>query len=199
MEKLRNKYFMLRHGESKANVAEIIISLLANGIQEEFTLTKKGEQQVSESVAKAKSEGVLDNNVIIYSSPFSRCKRTAEIAKETLEVKDEIHLDERLKERYFGDLEKTHNSNYQKVWDKDANNPDQKDFNVESAQEVQDRVLSLLKDLEEKYAGGKILLVSHGDALQILQTGFLEKSPKEHRQLNHLNTAEVRELKPLTL
>ena len=36
---LNNKYFILRHGESKANVAEIIISDLENGIKEEFTLT----------------------------------------------------------------------------------------------------------------------------------------------------------------
>lgn len=51
------------------------------------------------------------------SSPFSRCKRTAEIAKEVLGIKDEILFDNRLKERWFGDFGRTHNSNYQKVWD----------------------------------------------------------------------------------
>jgi len=195
VENLHNTYFVLRHGESKANVAQIILSHLENGVKEEFTLTKKGEEQVADSVKKAKAEGLLDENTIIYSSPFSRCKKTAEIAKEILEVKDEIVFDERLRERNFGDLEKTHNSNYQKVWDVDANNPSHNDSNVESASEVQHRTLSLIEDLEKKYTDKKILLVSHGDALQILQTGFMDKSPKEHRNLSHLNVAEIRELK----
>lgn len=194
-KRLKNKYFALRHGESKANVAEIILSHLENGVKEEFTLTEYGEQQVRDSVEKIKSEGLLGKDTIIYSSPFSRCKRTAEIAKEILEVKDEIHFDNRLRERNFGDFEKTHNSNYQKVWDNDINDPEHKNNNVESAQEVQSRTLSLRGDLEAQYAGKKILLVSHGDALQILQTGFLKKSPKEHRNISHLHTAEIRELK----
>lgn len=193
--KLKNRYFVLRHGESKANVAEIILSHLENGVKEEYTLTEKGEEQVSNSVEKMKSEDLLDENTTIYSSPFSRCKKTAEIAKEILGVKDEIHFDDRLRERNFGDLEKTHNSNYQKVWDKDIENPHHKHNNVESAYEVQERTRSLIEELEEKFNGQKILLVSHGDALQILQTGFLGKSPKEHRQLEHLKTAEIRELK----
>lgn len=192
---LKNQYVVLRHGESKANVAEIILSHLENGIKEEFTLTKKGEEQVIDSIKKAKSENFLDRNMIIYSSPFSRCKRTAEIAKEILEVKDEIHFDDRLRERNFGDLEKTHNSNYQKVWDEDAKNPDQKNDNVESVSEVWQRICSFIEDLEKQYQGKKILLVSHGDALQILMAGFLKQSPGHHRKIEHLHTAEVRKLK----
>lgn len=194
MPTFHNRYFALRHGESKANVAEIILSHLENGVKEEFTLTERGEQQVRDSVKKAKAEGLLDEKIVIYSSPFSRCKKTAEIAKEVLGVKGEIHFDERLRERYFGDFEKTHNSNYQKTWDKDSSDPHHKHDNVESASEVQARTWSLIEDLEKEYVGKKILLVSHGDALQILQTGFLKKSPSEHRQIPHLETAEIREL-----
>ena len=191
---LKNRYFILRHGESKANVAEIILSHLENGIKEEYTLTENGEQQVRNSVEEIKSKGLLDEDAIIYSSPFSRCKRTAQIAKEILGAKEAIIFEERLKERHFGDFEKTHNSNYQKVWDKDIEDPYHKNDNVESAQEVQNRTLSLIDDIEKKYTDKKILLVSHGDALQILRTGFTGKSPKEHRQLEHLKTAEIREL-----
>jgi len=194
-KKLKNRYFIIRHGESKANISEIILSHPEHGTCEDFTLTKKGEEQVRDSAEKAKLEGFLDSETMIYSSPFSRCKRTAEIAKEVLGIKDKIHFDDRLRERYFGDFERTHNSNYQKVWDIDANDSDHKNFNVESAKEVQDRTINLINDLENIYSNKKILLVSHGDALQILQTGFLNKSSKEHRNLSHLNTAEIRELK----
>ncbi len=185
----------MRHGESKANIAKIILSHPEHGTHEDFTLTQNGEKQVRNSTQRAKIEGLLDNETVIYSSPFSRCKKTAEIAKEILGVKDKIHFDDRLEERFFGDFEGTHNSNYQKVWDIDANDPDHKDFNVESTQEVQDRTTRLMNDLENMYFNKKILLISHGDALQILQTGFINKSPKEHRNLSHLHTAEIRELK----
>lgn len=194
LNKLKNRYFIIRHGESKANIAEIILSHPEHGTHEDFTLTENGEKQVKDSVEKAKAKGLLDDKTIIYSSPFSRCKKTAEIAKEALEVNEQIHFDNRLRERFFGDFERTHNSNYQKVWDIDANNPNHKDFNVESAQEVQDRTMNLVDDLEKQYTSEKILLVSHGDALQILQTGFLDTSSKEHRYLPHLHVAEIREL-----
>ena len=193
-KKLKNRYFIIRHGESNANVAEIILSHSECGMNKEFTLTKNGEKQVMNSAKKARLDGLLDDKIIIYSSPFSRCKKTAKITKEILGVKDKIHFDDRLRERYFGDFEKTHNSNYQKVWDIDISDPDHKKFNVESVLEVQDRTLSLIDDLEKKYDNKKFLLVSHGDTLQILQTGFLNKSPKEHRNLPHLKTAEIKEL-----
>ena len=50
-----------------------------------------------------------------------------------------------------------------------------------------------LKLLEE-YKGKKILLVSHGDVLQILHTYFSGKPANHHRLIPHLETAEIREL-----
>jgi len=194
MKSLKNRYFILRHGESKANVAEIIVSYREHGAHDNFTLTEQGERQIRSSVQEAKEKGILDSGVIMYSSPFSRCKRTAEIAKEVLGIEGNIHFDDRLRERWFGDFERTHNSNYQKVWDEDIKDATHKNFNTESPQEVQERTVSLIDDLENKYKGKKILLVSHGDALQILQTAFLNKSAKEHRQLPHLHTGEIKEL-----
>ena len=43
--------------------------------------------------------------------------------------------------------------------------------------------------------GRDILLVSHGDTLQILEAGFLRMDPSAHRQLPHLDTAQIRELR----
>jgi broad specificity phosphatase PhoE len=189
--KLQNKHFALRHGESKANIKEIILSDPEAGGSDEFTLTEKGEQQVREAIKKAKKDGLLDDKTVIYSSPLSRTWRTAEIAKEILGVPG-INMDDRLRERWFGNLEREHKDNYQKVWDKDKLDPGHKEDEVESAQEVQIRTLSLIKELEEKYKGRTILLVSHGDALQILHTGVHNKSASDHRDIPHLETAEVR-------
>ena len=191
---MKNKYFILRHGQSRANVAQIILSNLEDGKKEEFTLTKEGENQVKVSVENAKKVGWLDKKTIIYSSPFSRCKKTAEIAKEILGVNDDIIFDDRLRERWFGEHEQTHSSAYQKIWDADKVNSEHKEFGVESAKEVQERTLLLIKDLENKYKNKNILLISHGDVLQILQTGTKNISPALHRQIKHLETGEIREL-----
>lgn len=137
----------------------------------------------------------MGGDTIIYSSPFSRAKRTAEIAKEVLCVDSDIIFDDRLRERWFGDWEKTDNSAYEKIWEVDKINPEHKEKNVESAKEVLERTMDLVKELEGKYNGKNILLVSHGDALQIMQTGFHRVSPSLHRTLKHLETAEIRRLK----
>ncbi len=190
IKKLNNRYFILRHGESKANVIGIILSNPREGTID-FGLSDKGKEQVKESVSMNK---ILDCDTIIYSSDFLRAKETAEIAKEALGVKT-INLHTSLRERNFGNWERTSNDNYQRVWDNDKINPDHKINNVESTKEVLKRTTELISELEKEFKNKKILLVSHGDALQILQTGFLKTSPSRHREVQHLNTAEIRELK----
>lgn len=194
LTRLKNNYFALRHGQSKANVAKIVLSDLEDGKKEEYTLTTEGEEQVKLSVKKAKESELLGSDTIIYASPFSRTRKTAEIAKEVLGVETDINFDDRLRERWFGDWEKTDHNAYQKIWEVDEKNPDHKERNVESTVEVLKRITSLIKDLEEEYSDKNILLVSHGDALQILQTGFQKVSSGLHRKLKHLETAEVRKL-----
>jgi probable phosphoglycerate mutase len=191
---MKNIYFVLRHGQSKANVAGIVLSHLEDGKKIDYTLTPDGEEQVRESVSKAKESGEIDENTIIISSPFSRTMRTAEIAKEVLGVTSDIVVDDRLRERWFGDWEKTSNAAYEKVWTEDKRNPSHTTANVESAHDVQKRTLELIDDLETQYNDKTILLVSHGDALQILLTGMQKLSPAVHRELPHLNTAEIRKI-----
>ena len=191
---MNNRYFGFRHGQSQANVLEIIVSSLQMKSNEEFSLTLKGEDQVGQAVQKAKDEGTLNGDTLVYFSPFLRCRRTAEIAREVLGVQSPITLDIRLAERWFGDLEGTHSSNYQKIWKADRINPNHTEFGVESVHAVQARTMALVNDLEDRYFGKTILLVSHGDALQILQTGFLGKSAAVHWELPYFETAEIRGL-----
>jgi glucosyl-3-phosphoglycerate phosphatase len=192
---LKNTYFALRHGESMANIRGVIISDPSEGIKEENTLTENGEDQVIRSVTQAREQNLLGADTIIYSSPFSRCKRTAEIAKDVLGVKEDIIFEDRLSERWFGDWEGTSNTNYQKVWDKDAMDVRHKDANGESVEEVAARAAHLIEDIEAAYSGRNILLVSHGDTLQILQTVFQDRPSGEHRRIPHLATAEIRKIK----
>jgi len=189
---MHNPYVILRHGQSAANVAGIIVSNPQSGRSGDYTLTGEGEEQVRQSVSQAKEAGLLDAHTLIVTSPFSRCVRTAEIAKEILGTGSNILVDDRLRERWFGEWEETPQSNYEKVWSEDKKNPNHTTAGVESTREIQERALDIIRDLESRYNDRTILLVSHGDVLQILQTGLQEQSPALHRDIPYLKTAEVR-------
>jgi len=184
----------MRHGQSTANVEGIVLSGAEDGKKREYTLTGFGEEQVYKSIKKLKENGKLDENIIIISSPFSRAIRTAEIVKEVLGVSGNIVVDELLCERWFGDWDKTDNSAYEKVWTKDKDDPSHKSSNVESASEVQNRIMQVIKCLDNEYSNKTLLLVSHGDTLQILLTSMQSKSPAQHREIKHLETSEIREV-----
>ncbi|MBI1866168.1 MAG: histidine phosphatase family protein [Candidatus Staskawiczbacteria bacterium] len=193
LKNLKNRYFIIRHGESKANVKGILLSHPKDGTIS-FGLSQKGNRQVKDSVLKNKKSKLLDSSIIIYSSDFLRAKETAEIAKKLLGVK-KIIFHKNLRERYFGKLDKTPLNNLIKVWEYDERNANHKHEGVESPNKVLKRTLVLINKLEKKYKNKKILLVSHGDVLQILHTHFSKKPVSQHRQIPHLETAEIRELK----
>lgn len=190
--KLRNRYFILRHGESKANVAHILLSHPKEGTVS-YGLSPKGKKQVKISVLKSKKTKTLDSDVIIYSSDFLRARETAEITKRLLGVK-KINFHKNLRERYFGKFDKTSLDNIKIAWQHDRKNSNHKHMDIESPNKVLKRTLALINQLEKKYRGKKILLVSHGDVLQILHTHTSGKPVSHHRLIPHLETAEIREL-----
>lgn len=190
---MNNKYFIIRHGESKANVAGILLSHPKEGTVS-FGLSKKGKKQVRNSILKNKKNKLLGSDIIIYSSDFLRAKETAEIAKNLLGIK-KINYHKNLRERYFGKLDKTDLNNIEEAWKHDEKNANHKHKGIENPNKVLKRILALINILEKKHKNKKILLVSHGDVLQILHTHFLNKPVSHHRQTPHLETAEIRELK----
>ena len=187
---LRNRYFAMRHGHSIANQQGIIVSHPGNG-RDRFGLSELWRTQVKQSL---QNFDLLDINTIIVSSDFSRARESAEIASELLHSDGSINLDSRLRERNFGALELTPDSGYADVWKEDAENPDNQNNGVESVNQVMTRVTNLVVEYEDSFADATILLVSHGDALQILQTAFASMDGSSHRQLDHLHTAQIRQL-----
>jgi probable phosphoglycerate mutase len=195
---LKNRYFAMRHGQSEANVAGIIVSDPQIGCNQ-FGLTALGQQQVIKS---ASNTSKLNQDTLIISSDFLRAKNTAETTQKILNTLQPIQYSTALRERFFGELNGKNDSQYQMVWDIDQQNPDHQKFNVESANQVVSRVSALIMQLEQQYfdlhknVGQKILLVAHGDVLQLLQTWFQNVPAAQHRSLPHLETAEIRCLNP---
>jgi probable phosphoglycerate mutase len=187
---LENRYFAMRHGHSLANQQGIIVSHPENGC-DRFGLSELGQSQVKQSLAQ---ENDLDDSTIVLSSDFRRARESARIAHQMLDCAADISFEPRLRERYFGELEMASDDRYKEVWQEDASNADSQLNGCESVNQVMARVTALVMNCEERYADETILLVSHGDALQILQTAFALLDGARHRQLQHLHTAEIRRL-----
>lgn len=177
----------MRHGQSRANAREMIISHPKNGVLDEFGLTELGKEQARRSAEQSE----LSPETIIYSSDFSRAQQTAEIVREIIGA-EPVQLCEALRERHFGNWERTAHTHYHNVWQYDEVNADHTHDEVESVNAVLSRATQLIVELEKRYQGATILLVAHGDTLQILQCGFKKVSPTRHRSLPHLETAEIR-------
>jgi probable phosphoglycerate mutase len=180
----------MRHGQSLANLEKIIVSHPQNGI-DDYGLNEQGIIQVRESV---QSDPRLGSHLLIVSSDFKRARQSAEIAHELLGCTNPLCLDERLRERNFGEWELTPDSAYPMVWARDEIDPDNVDKGVESPNQVMQRVSALVYEFEQTHSGATILMVSHGDALQILQTAFSKQDASNHRRQQHLQTAEIRRL-----
>ena len=187
---LNNQYFALRHGESIANQKGLIVSSPENGIKN-YGLSETGRKQIETSV---RGNDKVKNVTQVISSDFLRTVESAAIAHQCLHSETEIQYDKKLRERFFGDHELQDNSFYQKVWDDDQLDSSHTNNNVESADAVMERTTSLVMILENEFNGESFLLVSHGDALQILQAAFRKTSASLHRSLPNLDTAEIREL-----
>ena len=139
-----------------------------------------------------RQDSLLDAGAVIVSSDFDRALESAVIARHALNCRAPIETDIRLRERNFGELELGSDRAYSAVWQQDEQDPDSDFRGVESANRVMARVTELIVDLERRFVDTSLLLVSHGDALQILQTAFAGRDASMHRQLQHLQTAEIR-------
>jgi len=190
IERLNNRYFAMRHGHSLANQQGIIVSHPENGC-DNYGLSKLGREQVRASL---RQNNRFDAKTVVVTSDFKRARESAGIAFELLACNVSICDEPRLRERYFGELELASDASYDQVWQQDEVNPDSRVRGVESVNQVMARVTAVIADYENRYSAATILLVSHGDALQILQTAFARLDASTHRQLEHLHTAEIRQL-----
>lgn len=188
--KYNNSYFVLRHGESRANVRKVLQSSLEDGKRKSNGLTDKGKKQVEDSVQEILARGVLNDKTMIVASPFSRAVESAQVAKVILGVAG-IVIEEDLRERFFGKLDGEKTVVYDNVWKMDKLNEVNKESGVESQDAVLVRMLKVIKKLEKNYQGENILLVSHGDPIDILRTFFNDQPLSKHSVNEKIKNAEI--------
>lgn len=151
---------LIRHAQTDWNKQHIMQG------QTDIPLNEKGKEQAKELRELIKKEKID----LMIISPLTRTRQTAEIINsKNLEIIE----DDRLKERFYGKFEG------KKTEDILKNHPEITTFEVngcpywidvptgESYQELRTRVEEFLEDVKNKYAGKNILIVSHGDTLDM--------------------------------
>lgn len=196
--KLKNQYFILRHGESLRNV-ENRASCWPEKIKS--PITERGIKQVKKSAKELKKKNID----LIFSSDLLRTKQTAGIVSKEIGVK--IKIDKRLREVNVGILNNKLIDEIGRFWDKERRLSPleyyKKRFKVapdkgENYVQLEKRMFDFFKEMEKKYEGKNILIVSHQRPLTLLEKAVhnysLEKFIKIVVEKKEIKTGELRKL-----
>ena len=175
----RNHYFLMRHGGSEGNEKGIMSCKKEN----KDPLTVAGRNQVIAAVKEFNSEKID----IIISSPFVRTQETAEIVAEEIGIdKNSIIYNDNFGEINCGEYDGTSWSEFDFA---------KKLEGVETLDEVRQRVMREMYDIDKKYEGKNILIIGHGGPLAVMDLGAKGLGSKEiskHYFGNLVKNAEIR-------
>ncbi len=157
--KLNNKYYVLRHGEAVSNVKSIVSCL-----PEKFNnpLTKDGVTKI-----KRVAEKIKDKNIeLIFVSSLLRTQETAGIIAEAIGIKPKT--DKRLRELEFGSFNGQSLEKFMKFFNSKEERLERKVPKGENYMNVLKRVWNFFLEINKKYKGKNILIVSHQVPILIL-------------------------------
>ncbi|MDP3792605.1 MAG: class I tRNA ligase family protein [bacterium] len=158
----KNTYYILRHGYTTRD--ERGKGIISTDIKlDKYHLTSEGIKQAENNAEKINNNYKID---IVYSSPFIRTVETAETVAKLLHLN--VNKDDRIREIGHGDCDAKPHS---ECGAEDSRRTvDAKPHELgESWNEVRTRMMDFMQDMESKYSGKNILIVSHGDPLWILK------------------------------
>ena len=168
------KLYFVRHGQTESNKKGTVTG------QIDSPLSTEGIEQVKKTILE-----MSDDYSEIYSSDLIRCKQTAEILNQKLNLP--IQYDIRLRERHFGSLAGKKFKDMDttgEIREKDKNQQyDYRPYGGESVEDVRKRLFDFINELSKKKPKGKVLVVTHGGIIRLLHNlmnaevyGFIENS-----------------------
>jgi len=167
----KNTYYAVRHGESENNAQNIM-----NGaVENPFHLTPKGKNQALEA-AKWLKDKKID---LIFTSPFMRTRETADLIAKQLGL-DSSHVitEPSICELKIGVWEGHPFAEFQKKF-AHADRFVTRFEGGESYVDLKKRMGDFLYNLEKKYSGKNILIVSHDSPLFLLTAATRGLTRKE--------------------
>ena len=154
-KKSGNTYFVMRHGEAKSNVEDF---LDFRGDPDNH-LTQKGKDDIRTAIEKFKKDQAVD---LIITSPFLRTRETATIAQEVLGLPmSAVLVDERLHEVNFGAFDGQRSTDWNRWFGSLKERFYKAPEGGETFLDIRRRAGDFLSDVERRYVGKKILIVTH--------------------------------------
>ena len=188
-KKSGNRYIVMRHGQAGSNVRNEASTNPER--QQENHLTEMGKEEVrtaAQALAKERIE-------LIYVSPFTRTRESAEIVRETLGLPpDAVVEDERLREIAVGEFDGRRNEEYHAFFSSVEERFTKRPEGGETFADVRRRMGAVLYELEERYQGKNILILSHGDPLWLLQMAAAGAPAALLERFPYFKPAEAHEL-----
>lgn len=133
--------------------------------QSDIPLNEEGRSQARKLTERLLTDQEYKWDFVITSG-LSRAQETGEIIAKTLNI-PLYDPDSRLVEKAFGQVEGLTAEERETLWGGDWK---QLDLGQESDEAIQERALSFLKEMGEKYGDNNVLVVSHGGLLAQLFT-----------------------------
>lgn len=193
---MKNTIYIVRHGQTEWN---LLGKTQGHGNSD---LTPKGIEQ-AELLADSMTKYPID---YIYSSDLGRAYQTAEIIGNKLNI--EVEKTEALREMNFGTWEGRiikdiieEDPELYKMW---RNEPHlAKIPQGETLSQIKERTDAFIKEINEKYDGKHIVLVTHSLCARIMLLSFLDSDVKNIYRINQANTAlniiELRDYGPVVM
>ena len=188
-----NRYFVMRHGEAQSNVKNIFDS--TGSIDNH--LTEKGKKDTLHTAAIELKKEKID---LVITSPILRTQETAKIVLKELGLPDSaLMVDERIKEMNIG----VHDGITVKEWEGMFSSP--KDYFTKTLEggenfyDIRRRMGDFLFEIERRYSGKNILIVSHECPLWLMST-VASREPLEdiwgdkYNPGPYIEKAEVKEI-----
>ncbi len=188
MMDFRNKFYLLRHGDTDYQGRKKDFIYPANCI-DKIPLSEKGVKEVEES-----AEGIRGVD-LIYSSDFLRTRQTALIVKEKIRFDGPIIFDVRLRDLNLGVWHGRRKKEFYNKFPIEKESFFRRPEEGESWNDLEQRIFDFILDVDSEDEGKKILIISHRDPLWLL-LGKINNIGKEKmieikKDKNKIKTAEL--------
>ena len=200
---LNNRYIVVRHGESEANLLKIIASESHRhgdqivGLGAKFGLSEEGRAQVrARAFEFAQKLTVPNNQLVIVHSDLKRTSDTAALIGEVLALSSEQILPSgALRERLYGCAEGASDECLPNIYQHDVAHPWKGLNRAESLANAVHRVTALICDLERDFLGKTVILVTHSSPAKVLEAAFTLDFEANHDKVPKFGNGEFREMR----
>ncbi|MBI1960947.1 MAG: class I tRNA ligase family protein [Candidatus Liptonbacteria bacterium] len=184
----RNAIYIARHPEAEANLKGVFATGPESDRAHTSLLTEHGIAKAHAMARILKRKHIT----VIYASPYARTRQLAEIVQK--ETGAALFFDERLREIEGGAFAWRPVSEHKTFFANPLEEFTKAPEGGESLGAVKRRMFAALRDINAKYADTRILIISHGDPLWMLEAAVAGHSNEEALRSSYVHLGDIRKL-----